>query len=66
MTCQNDRLLIIAAGPMEAFLGQCLVVQDKPVVLPEKAFDFVALPVTKAIKYAAERIMPQLVFDHAG
>ena len=57
--------LIIAAGPMKAFFGKRLVIQDEPVVLPEQAFNLVALPVAKAIEHTAERIMSKLVLDHA-
>ena len=48
---------------MESFLGKCLVIQHKSVVLPKKAFDFIALSVGEHVQRPTERIVAQLVFD---
>src|SRR5690554_5871905 len=53
--------ILRGTGPLELFLGQCLVIQHKAVVLPHQTFDPVALPIGEGVERPSEGTMPQLL-----
>ena len=58
--------LVSRLWPLEFLLFKALVIEDKAVVFPEQAFDFVTLFIGEGIELAGKRVVSQLTLNNGG